>query len=277
MKNGGPPVEAVRTQHKIAYVALAVVLCAAVAGFWGARMTLTGKRSPVHQFWRPFFAGNDSLVVYGNTDFVGNPATGLRDAPTVTRPTAGARPGIDGVNTYTGVGEVNGVYELTRLFDHYHAYFTLKRSRLVNWEEARFRSLVIIGSAAEDAASRVLPANMDFTFAAGNGTPAVVNHDPQPGEQAIYSHSEQPLTRDYSVIALLPGHAPGSRILVLSGLTTLGTQAAVDFVCRRESVAQILGRAAGPHYAVKPFQAVIETKLAGGVPLESRLVAIHVH
>lgn len=260
-------------QRKAVYVALAVVLCAAIAGFWGARLTLTGSRSPVHQFWRPFFAGNDSLVVYSNPRFVGSPATGLRDAPMG----AGSAPDSDYVDTYTGVGEVDAIYELTRLFDHYRAYFTLQRSLLVSWDKAKFRNMVFVGPVSESPALRLLPSNMDFTRTAGNGYAGFVNHNPRTGEQALYSRADRPLTQDYSLIALLPGFVPGNRILVLSGLTTLGTQAAVDFVCRRETVAQLLRVAAGPHRTVKPFQAVIETKLSGGIPVESRLVAIHVH
>jgi hypothetical protein len=205
---------------------------------------------------------------------VGDSKTGLRYAPTADPHQA---LGGETVDTYTGIGELGSVYDLTRLFDRYHASFTLKRSMLVEWDEAKTKDLVFIGSVAENPALRVLPADMDFTLSSDKDESRIVNHRPRPGEQAAYSRPEHPLTHDYAVVALLPGLSPDRKTLVFSGLMTLGTQAAVEFASRPEGLDQILHYAGRPNGSIRPFEAVLETELGGGVPLCTKLVTIHVH
>jgi hypothetical protein len=262
-------------------LATAVLVSIAGVGGWSAWKWVSGRAhrgafsSIVERFWGPFFGENSSLVIYSNALFVGDSTNGLRYAPYPTD----ANPAVTGnyVDTYTGIGELNGVYELTRLFDGHHASFTLKRSLLVTWDEAKQRNLIFIGSVAENPALRVMPNMMDFTLTAGDGFSGIVNRNPRAGELRLYSRPEHPLTKDYAVVALLPGLEPGRRTLVFSGLMTFGTQAAVEFACRPEGLEQLVHAAADPRGSVHPFEAVIETTLGGDVPLESKLVAIHVH
>ena len=115
------------------------------------------------------------------------------------------------IDTYTGIGEVAAVYRLTRMFDADHAQFVLKRSLLVTWDEASIKNLIFIGSSAENPSLRVLPDTSDFTIVADDSFAGFVNHHPKPGEPAMYSRPEHPLTRDYAVLALLPGMQPGKR------------------------------------------------------------------
>ncbi len=262
-------------------VAAGVLLCLVGLGWWSARKW-PGLRvhpgavsSVVDKFWQPFFAESSSLVIYSNALFVGNSTDGLRYAPDGTD----ANPAMakNYVDTYTGVGELNSVYELTRLFDDHHASFTLKRSLFVTWDEAKQRNLIFIGSVAENPALRVMPNTMDFALTAGRGFSGIMNRAPRAGELPLYSRPEHPLTKDYAIVALLPGLEPGRRTLVFSGLMTFGTQAAVEFACRPESLEQLVHAASDSGGTFLPFEAVIETTLGGDVPLKSRLVAIHVH
>ena len=105
----------------------------------------------------------------------------------------------------------------------------------------------------------------------------IVDQRPKAGEPAAYWRPEHPLTRDYAIVALMPGMLPGESILVFSGLTTYGTQAGVEFVCRQDSAAELIRRVAGPRGEIRPFEAVIDTTITGGVPLQAHLVSVHVH
>jgi hypothetical protein len=93
----------------------------------------------------------------------------------------------------------------------------------------------------------------------------------------VYSRAEHPLKKDYAILAMLPGVQPGKRMLVFSGLTTFGTQAAVEFVCRKDTLAELLRHIVGPKGELRPFECVLETTIAGGVPLQARIVTIRVH
>lgn len=231
------------------------------------------RQDEIDRLWAPFLAG-PSLIIYSNAVFVGDSASGMRYAPVGT--SQGDALSGNYVDTYTGIGELASVYDLTRLFDSRRSQFTLKRSLLVAWDEARTQNLIFIGSVAENPSLRVLPEVMNFSLTAGDGWAGIVNHRPRPGEQALYARPEHPLTRDYAILALLPGLQPGRKALIFSGLTTMGTQAAVEFACRPEGIQQILRVARASDGSVRPFEAVLETTLGGGVPLETRLVALHV-
>lgn len=229
-------------------------------------------------FWKPFLSGDPPLVIYSNALFVGDSKSGLRYAPnTIPRDrfssSSSQEPVVD---NYTGTGEVVAVHELTHLFDAHGKSFVLKRSLLVTWDEARWKNLVFIGSTAENPSLKVLPSTSDFTMISNPDSAGFVNHHPKAGEPAVFLRPEHPMTKDYAIIALLPGVEQGHQILVFSGLTTLGTQAAVEFACRPPSAA-LLQNAIGGGTTAHPFEALLEVTLSGGVPLQTKLISVRVH
>lgn len=269
---GSEPHHQERIRRGVWLVPSLVILCLiAVVASLGWRHH-RARQDTLDRFWAPFMTG-PTLIIYSNALFVGDSTTGLRYAPPGADP--GGTVAGDYVDTYTGVGELASVYDLTRLFDSRRAQFMLDRSRLVAWDEARNENLIFIGSVAENPSLRILPEAMNFSLTAGAGWAGIVNHQPKPGELALYSRPEHPLTRDYAILALVPGLAPGRKALIFSGLMTMGTQAAVEFTCSPAGIQQILRAARAPDGSVRPFEAVLETTLAGGVPLETKLVAIH--
>lgn len=259
-----------RSGRRLRLVLLCIFLCA-LAGIstWIEQV----RHNPVDHLWAPFLADDASLVIYSNAVFTGDSKSGLKyAAPDDIVQNAAADRFVD---TYTGIGEVASVYDLTQLFDQHRARFLLKRSMLVTWDEARGNNLIFLGSTAENPSLRVLPSTRMFTMVTGDGFAGIINDQPKPGEPAMYARPEHPLTKDYAIVALLPGLQPGRRMLIFSGLTTFGTQAAVEFACHRDTAEQLTGAAAGRNGEIRPFEAVLETSIGGGVPLETRLVSLH--
>jgi hypothetical protein len=255
----------------LAGVGLAILLCVSLAlSFRWQTQTATSR--PLKQLWAPFLAGDPPLVIYSNALFVGDAKNGMRYA---------ANDGSDGrsaefVDHYTGIGELISVYELTRMFDYQHAEFLLKRSALVTWDEARLRNLIFIGSVAENGSLKLLPSTQDFTLTATADAAGVVNHHPRQGEPQVYLRPEHPLTNDYAIVALLPGVQPDLKMLVFSGLTTLGTQAAVEYALEPDTASELL-RQVSIDRKVHNFEALLEVSIRGGVPLQARLVSLRVH
>lgn len=260
---------------------LVIVVAAATAGVVWFRHPVSRQATDsaaVDKFWQPFFANDDDdppLVVFSNALFVGNSTDGLRYAPQQMEPATQGTGNL--VDTYTGIGELASVYALTRLFDAHHAQFILKRSLLMTWDEAQAKNLIFIGSIAENPSLRVLQSTRDFSMMATPDSAGVVNHHPKAGEPAVYSRPEHPLKVDYAILALRPGVQPGTRMLIFSGLTTFGTQAAVEYVCHPETAAELLKQITDSKGQIHPFEAVLETTIGGGVPLETHLVTIRVH
>ena len=256
-------------------LAVFAVIAVASALFLVLRSPAGKDMGPVLTLWRPFLTEEPPLVIYSNALFEGDSRTGLRYSTSDAPQQQPLPPHL--VDHYTGVGEVVSVFEITRLFDSQKATFTLKRSRLVTWDEAKLRNLIFIGAPSENSSMRVLPPASDFTMTSGDGFASIVNQHPLKGEPAQLSRPEYPLTRDYAIVALLPGVEPGRHTLVLSGLTTLGTEAAAEFACRPDSVAQLFKAIGYTTGDVRLFEAVLEVNVGGGVPLQSRIVMAHVH
>ena len=105
----------------------------------------------------------------------------------------------------------------------------------------------------------------------------IVNVHPERGQPTVFypTDSTQPLNEDYAIVALLPGLNPNRHVLILAGTTTIGTQAAVEFVCAKESLEELLHRlGVQPGSEVKPFEALLRVKVTRGVPLGAELVAV---
>lgn len=264
-----------RINWTLGWIALAVLAAAALT-IWHPWSRTSTAQTAVDRFWQPFFSTeNPPLVIFSNALFEGNSTDGLRYAPQQTEQAVqGAGNYVD---TYTGIGELASVYTLTRLFDAHKSQFILKRSLLVTWDEAQAKNLIFIGSAAENPSLRVLPSTRDFTMMATPDSAGVVNHHPKPGEPDVYLRPEHPLKVDYAIVALLPGVQPGTQMLEFSGLTTFGTQAAVEYACHPDTAAELLRQITDSSGKIHPFEAVLETRIGGGVPLETRLVTIRVH
>ncbi len=256
-------------------VAGSLALLLMLAAGWWMHARVGRGASPILTLWRPFLAGDPPLVIYSNALFTGDSKTGMSYAPPGTPHEQPMSPHM--VDHYTGVGELVSIHMLTRLFDSQGAQFTLKRSLLVTWDEAKLRNLIFVGGAAENSSIRVLPASSDFTMMSANTFAGIVNNHPRPGEPALLTRPEYPLTRDYAIVSLLPGMKPGNYTFVLSGLTTMGTEAAVEFACNKESVAELLRALKYTSGEVRPFEAVLEVSVGGGVPLQSRIIMVHAH
>jgi hypothetical protein len=105
-----------------------------------------------------------------------------------------------------------------------------------------------------------------------------VNVHPAAGEAKDYlaSPSNHTLTEDYAVIALVPGLEAPYSVHILAGTTTIGTQAAVEYVSQQNTLEELLkGLQVSSASQLKPFEAVIHVRVVRGVPVSSELVALH--
>jgi hypothetical protein len=271
----------------VGVIALSILLAAGVAALvvkWenhlraDAVSTKGAPVSPVFQtFWKGFVSGpEEPWVVFSNAAFVGRPETVMR----YRNATSDSHSLI--LDHYTGVGEVLAVHELDHVFHLFGREIRVKRGSLFSLDDAKHNDLIFVGSPAENLSLRDIPMNQQFVFqrlASGprKGDLAIVNLHARPAEPPYFigSPSTAPLTEDYAVIALMRGMDPTNTVLILAGSSTLGTQAAVEYVCHEESLSQLLTRVGGaPNSELKPFEVVLRVKVARGVPVESDIVAV---
>jgi hypothetical protein len=273
---------------KVAFGVLSALLTFALVAIAFLLATRNSRASgqaaePVPQvfetFWKNFVSGpEEPWVIFSNGAFVGRPETGMR----YFDPARDSRDQI--LEHYTGVGEVLAVHALDRTFGSLRRQIRVKRGSLLSLDDVKNNEMIFVGSPAENLTLREIPSTQDFIFRTLDSGPrkddlAIINVHPQAGEADYWigSPSHANLIEDYSVIALVRGLNPAKSVLILAGTTTIGTQAAVEFVCQQDSLESLLRRLQiADNGELKPFEAVLRVKVTRGVPVESDIVASRV-
>jgi len=228
-------------------------------------------------FWNRFLTGpQQPWVIFSNGSFVGRPETGMR----YFNPASDTRSFI--LDHYTGVGEVLAIHQLDGLFGLLNRPIGVKRGALFTLDDAKNNDLIFVGSPSENLTLLDIPGTQEFIFQRLDSGPrkgdlAVLNVHALPGEPRIFlgGPANNPTTKDYAVVSLLPGLDPSRSIVILAGDTTFGTQAAVEFVCREDSVKELLRRlGVSKPGELKPFEALLHVKIAHGVPVMTDLVSV---
>jgi hypothetical protein len=273
-----------------ALLALSIILSAVVAVVADRYLFLPGRTSQAHSaneateapaairiFWKGFLTGpQEPWVVFSNAAFVGRPDSGMR----YYNAARDAQAHI--LDHYTGVGEVLAVHALDKVFGLLHQDLRVKRGSLFSLDDAKNNDLIFIGSPSENLTLLEIPGTKDFLFQKASskiseGEVEIINVHPRAGEPPGFRASppNESLTEDYSVVALKPGLNPAHSVLILAGTTTIGTQAAVEFVCQQNSLEELLQRLSVSNSGeLKPFEAVIRVKVTHGVPIGTELVAL---
>jgi hypothetical protein len=227
--------------------------------------------------WEGFLTGpEEPWVIFSNAAFTGRPDLGMR----YYDPARDSKTQI--LDHYTGVGEVLAVHELDDVFAMLHQHIRVKRGSLFSLDVAKNDDLIFIGSPSENLTLLGIPGAREFVFkqvpsGSRAGNMEIVDVHPQSGEpkEVLATAANVPLVEDYAVIALVKGWNPSRSELILAGTTTMGTQAAVEFVCRENFLEQLLLRlAVARSCELRTFEALIRVKVARSVPVGSDLIAI---
>jgi hypothetical protein len=254
------------------------------SSFFSQRAERAKVPAVLRTFWQDFVnPAETSLIVFSNFRLLRSDDLGL---VTYTGPDDPTKPIIE---TYTTMGEVMGVNEVSRILLQMGKVAEPKRSRLLTWDAAKDSNLIFIGGPLAETPLRDVAVLREFQFKLGalptqRTGGAIYNSHPRPGEapvyfasSSVYSHSDVHTSKvDYAVIALRPSFNPSHRNLVLAGISEYGTQGAADFAtnenCLR-TLFQKLGVKSGMRLPC--FEALIRVTVEGGVPVESDLVLVH--
>ena len=153
------------------------------------------------------------------------------------------------------------------------------QSRLVNLDEIKGDNSILLG-ANQAWSGRVFVNREGFQFQGG----VIFNRNPQQGEQAEYKPEFDPVTnhliRDYALVLMLPNETPDKRVLLIYGIYTQGSQAAIEYLTNPEQMNELrkaLVNAAPDHRTLPAyFQLLLTTTVENSVPGKSSLVAVRI-
>jgi hypothetical protein len=276
-------------------------LSAATAGKGTAEYDAADRRE-IEPLWGDLLRSSEPvLVVYSNTLFRGTAEEGMRLLKSLDAPGSSLGSPIipqseieqsrqPVIEHYTGIGEVMGAYFLGDFLARMRHASRVKRSLLLNWDDLKTENIIVLGSPAENFFLRDLPQKQDLVFKPmpdekGNKSFGIVNTKPQPGEaERYFARQEGPsrtqITEDYAVISLLQGLDGKKRMLILAGITTLGTQAAAEYVTKLDYLRDLVPRVniaptGEPPKLPANFQILVKIKVNGGVPTQISYLTHH--
>lgn len=180
---------------------------------------------------------------------------------------------------FTSVGETLGMVELCEMFSNVGQKCTVQQSRLVNLDEIKSDNAILLGG-NQAWSGRVFLNVEGFHFQSG----VILNRSPQPGEQAVYKPEfdsvTNQLTRDYAVVLMLPNETKEKRVLLIYGIYTQGSQAAIEFLTNPGRMTELKSKLlelSSDHKTVPNyFQLLLTTTVENAVPGKASLVAVRI-
>jgi hypothetical protein len=186
---------------------------------------------------------------------------------------------VPSVTDFTSVGETLGVVNLCKMFATVGQGCRVQPSRLINIEEIKGDNAILLGG-NQSWSGRVFLNAQGFHFQSG----VILNRNPQPGEKEVYKPEfdsvTNELTRDYAVVLMMPNERREKRVLLIYGIYTQGSQAAIEYLTNPERMAELrksLLDLAPDHKTIPPyFQVLLTTTVENSVPGQSSLVALRI-
>jgi len=186
---------------------------------------------------------------------------------------------VPSLTDFTSVGETLGVVELCDMFSTAGQKCRVQQSRLVNLDEIKGENSILLGG-NQAWSGRVFLNVEGFHFQSG----VILNRSPQPGEQPVYKPEfdsvTNQLTRDYALVLMLPNETKDRRVLLIYGIYTQGSQAAIEYLTNPERMAELRKAllALSPDHKTIPeyFQLLLSTTVENAVPGKTSLVTLRI-
>jgi len=154
--------------------------------------------------------------------------------------------------------------------------FHVKAVRLVDYEMVRGENAILLDG-NQSWSGRIFLYEEGFEFHNG----VISNKKPLPGEQETYRPEFDPVTehlnRDYALVLMLPNERRDSRVLLVYGIYTQGSQAAIEYVTNPERLAELrtalIRRSPDQKSLPGYFQVLLSITVENFVPGKASLVS----
>jgi hypothetical protein len=223
---------------------------------------------PLASFWRDFAGGREVLIAYtsaaffetengdllrfhhGQADADRGSTVGKGAISSVVDPALVTRAGpLYYEKGFTGTGEVLAASRLTSLLTQLGASVRIKRSELITVDDLQSYDIIFLGSPWGNRLLEEWNTPRRFSFQMPPKPPllwkgVIVDAKPSSGSTRSYATERDPETQviraEYALFDVLPGRAPGRRIIVLAGLSTTGTEGAAEFATSADGLRHIM-------------------------------------
>jgi hypothetical protein len=184
---------------------------------------------------------------------------------------------VPSLTDFTAVGETLGLLNFYELFTRVGQRVRLKESRLVDYEMVNRGNTILLGG-NQAWSGRVFLYQEGFWFRAG----VISNKSPRPGELPVYKPEFDPITNslrtDYALVLMMANEKINQRILLIYGIYTQGSLAAIEYVTHEERLSELrkalLELAPDKQTTPAYFQVLLKTNVENYVPGKTELVGV---
>ena len=246
-------------------------------------------RKSLAPVWNRFFdSGVPTVVSFGTPQFYSGKGMHFRDIR-ADNPGSPRRVPLQAVeralgvslspsNPYTGVGDAQAMYAISRFFFDRGRDISVVRSQSMGWDDLKSSNVVLLSTMRFQNFASPLPLPMDFVLS--NQPSAIENLRPRPGEERFYRHLFFPGGEyDHAVVTVWPGLHENRRIMLISGYTTWSTQAAAEFIVKPENLREIeksFGTCSRPDGEHSPFfQLLLRVHIRDKQPIRTTYLTHH--
>jgi len=178
---------------------------------------------------------------------------------------------------YTGVADTYILQRVLSMAGGLNDHVWVRPARSLTVEDFKSGNFVLVGSSRSTPWVELFEPQLNFVWDyRPDGHFYIRNRHPQPGEQPSYL-ADAPgynATKTYSIVAFLPNLDHTGNVLILGGTSSIGTQAAGEYVTGGAGFEQFLKKM--PQGKLSYFELVLESSAIAGVPKSSNLVAYRI-
>lgn len=177
---------------------------------------------------------------------------------------------------FTAIGESLGVVDLSNFLASAGQRIGVNVGRLVDYETVKSGNAILLGG-NQAWSGRIFVYRDGFEFHNG----VIANAHPLAGEQAVYRPEFDTVTgrlsRDYALVLMLPNERRDQRVLLIYGIYTQGSLAAIEYVTNADRLAELRRALSNRAGAVpKYFQVLLSTSVENAVPGKVSLVSTRI-
>jgi hypothetical protein len=177
---------------------------------------------------------------------------------------------------YACLGETIGLFRVTGLFDKMGKSLALKQSRRLTVEDLKNHDAILLGSSWVKEWLGNSPIRKCFTTGPGA---TIINQNILPGDEreyvARYDEETGRLIEDYATITVKPGISERRAIMVVAGMRSEGTQAAVEYLTDESYLAELNQKMLQTFGAFpKYFQILLKVSVDNGIPTNISAVRV---
>lgn len=241
-------------------IIVAVLMVSAVSVI-AIKYAASRRKDPIQRVWSAFQKSNKPVLIcvpqpHAYIAHVGNSSTAPRQFTLLP-------------NTFVVVGDVYALADIMQMEGMHHNHWHILVGDEIPSQDLTLGPVILIGSYSNPWTLQ-LTENLRFTYTAGD----VIHDRLHPDRQWKLQDPEfsWKAKEDYAVVSRFQNPETGQPVIVIAGLTNLGTEAAGEFITNPELLRNAL-QGAPKGWKGENFQFVLETKRIGDTPERPTVIA----